>query len=86
MDIDQLSKKIKNKILDNNYINNVKIIDNTYLHLKHSSHEKNKFHLKLEISSDKLKSMNKIESNKVIYKILKEELKHHIHSLQILFI
>tara|TARA_B100000282_G_scaffold176009_1_gene127634 strand:+ start:374 stop:634 length:261 start_codon:yes stop_codon:yes gene_type:complete len=86
MDIDQLSKKIKNKILDNNYINNVNIIDNTYLHLKHSSHEKNKFHLKLEISSDKLKSMNKIESNKVIYKILKDELKQHIHSLQILFI
>ena len=34
--------------------------------------------------SQKLKQMNKIESNKKIYKILENELKDHIHSLQIL--
>ena len=30
------------------------------------------------------KKFNKIESNKKIYKILDEELRNHVHSLQIL--
>ena len=86
MDINQLSKKIENKLLNDSSIKNVKIIDNTYKHLKHNSHQKDKFHIKLEINSDILKKMNRIQSNKVIYKILREELKTDIHSLQISFI
>ena len=86
MDINQLSKKIENKLLKDTSIKNVKIIDNTYKHLKHNSHQKGKFHIKLEINSDKLRNANRIESNKEIYKILSEELKTDIHSLQISFI
>ena len=85
MDINQLSKKIENKLLKDSSIKDVKIIDNTYKHLKHNSHQKGKFHIKLEINSDTLKKTNRIESNKVIYKILREELKTDIHSLQISF-
>ena len=61
-------------------------IDNTYKHLKHNSHQKGKYHIKLEINSEILKKTNRIQSNKVIYKILSEELKTDIHSLQISFI
>ncbi len=86
MDINQLSKKIENKLLEDASIKDVKIIDNTYKHLKHNSHQKGKFHIKLEISSNILKKTNRIESNKLIYKILSEELKTDIHSLQISFI
>ena len=86
MDINQLSKKIENKLLKDTSIKDVKIIDKTYKHLKHNSHQKGKFHIKLEINSDILKKMNRIQSNKVIYKILSEELKTDIHSLQISFI
>ena len=86
MDINQLSKKIENKLLNDSSIKNVKIIDNTYRHLKHNSHQKGKYHIKLEINSDILKNMDRIQSNKVIYKILSEELKTDIHSLQISFI
>ena len=86
MDINQLSKKIENKLLKDTSIKDVKIIDNTYKHLKHNSHQKGKFHIKLEINSDKLRNANRIESNKEIYKILSEELKTDIHSLQISFI
>ena len=86
MDINQLSKKIENKLLKEGSIKDVKIIDNTFKHLKHSSHQKGKFHIKLEINSDLLKNKNRVESNKVIYKILSEELKTEIHSLQISFI
>ncbi len=86
MDINQLSKKIENKLLKDAFIKDVKIIDNTYKHLKHNSHQKGRFHIKLEINSDILKKMNRIQSNKVIYKILSEELKTDIHSLQVSFI
>ncbi len=86
MDINQLSKKIENKLLKDNFIKDVNIIDNTHKHLKHNSHQKGKFHIKLEINSDILKKANRIQSNKVIYKILSEELKTDIHSLQISFI
>ena len=86
MDINQLSKKIENKLLNNSSIKDVKIIDNTYKHLKHNSHQKGKFHIKLEIISDTLKKTNRVKSNKIIYKILSEELKTDIHSLQISFI
>ena len=86
MDINQLSKKIENKLLNDSSIKNVKIIDNTYKHLKHNSHQKGKYHIKLEINSEILKKTNRIQSNKVIYNILREELKTDIHSLQISFI
>ena len=86
MDINQLSKKIENKLLNDSSIKNINIIDNTYKHLKHNSHQKGKYHIKLEINSEILKKTNRIQSNKVIYKILSEELKTDIHSLQISFI
>ena len=86
MDINQLSKKIENKLLNDTSIKNVMVIDNTYKHLKHDSHQKGKYHIKLEINSEILKKTNRIQSNKVIYKILIEELKTYIHSLQISFI
>ena len=86
MDINQLSKKIENKLLKDTTIKDVKIIDNTYKHLKHNSHQKGKFHIKLEINSDILKKTNRVKSNQIIYKILSEELKTDIHSLQISFI
>ena len=85
MDINKLSKKIVTKLLQESSIKNVNIIDNTYKHLNHNSHQEGKFHIKLEINSDVLKKINRVESNKVIYKILNEELKTDIHSLQISF-
>tara|TARA_Y100001970_G_scaffold287988_1_gene414029 strand:+ start:2839 stop:3099 length:261 start_codon:yes stop_codon:yes gene_type:complete len=84
MDIENLSKNIKTKLLKNSFINNVEIEDKTYLHLKHTSHEKNKFHIKLIIYSEELKQINKLNSTKKIYKILDEEIKNYIHSIQIL--
>ena len=86
MDINQLSKKIKNKLMRGTSIKDVKIIDNTYKHLKHNSHQEGKFHIKLEINSDILKKTNRFQSNIVIYIILSEDLKTDIHSLQISFI
>ena len=84
MNIDELIVNVKKKLKKNINIENILIEDKTFLHKNHSGHETNKFHLKIIIESDELKELNKIESNKKIYKILDEELKKHIHSLQIL--
>ena len=85
MDIENLIKNIKIKLLKDSLIQKVKIEDKTYLHLKHSSHEKNKFHIKLTIFSNDLKKISKLDATKKINKILQEEIKNHIHSIQISF-
>ena len=85
MDIKNLIANIKTKLLKNSFIQNVKIEDKTYLHIKHSSHQKNKFHIKLIVYSNDLKKTNKIEATKRIYGILDYEIKNYIHSIQILF-
>ena len=84
MNIDELITNVKKKIKKNIDIKNILIEDKTFLHKNHPGNESNKFHLKITIKSEELKKFNKIESNKKIYKILDEELKNHIHSLQIL--
>ena len=84
MNINQLIEIVKTKLNNNIICDNIEIEDKTFLHKNHSGHESNKFHLKISIMSDELKKLNKIESNKKIYKILDEELKRYIHSLQIL--
>ena len=85
MDIDNLIQNIKTKLFENSFIQNIKIEDKTYLHVKHSSHEKNKFHIKITINSKELKKISKLEATKKVYKILNDEIKNHIHSIQILF-
>ena len=84
MNIDELITNVKKKIKKNINIENILIEDKTFLHKNHPGHENNKFHLKITIESEELKKLNKIESNKKIYKVLDKELKKCIHSLQIL--
>ena len=86
MDINQISEIVKKKILEHKIIKNVEIEDKTFLHKNHKSNELGKFHIKLKIESNELKKKSKIESNKFIYKILQDEMKLYIHSLQILII
>ena len=85
MEINNLIYNIKKKLLENIFIENIIIEDKTYLHVKHSSHDKNKFHIKLTISSRELKKISKLDATKKVNKILEEEIKNYIHSIQILF-
>ncbi len=84
MDINELISIVKKKLLDQINIESIKIEDKSFLHKNHAGNQKGKFHLKLTISSIELKNMTKINSSKKIYKILNEELKDFIHSIQIL--
>ena len=83
MDINELIAIIKKKLSDQINIQNIEIEDKSFLHKSHKGNQKGKYHLKLNIVSDELKNMNRIESNKKIYKVLDKELKETIHSIQI---
>ncbi len=84
MDINQLILLVKSKIEQKILTQSILIKDNTYLHKKHLSHQKGKFHLKMIIKSDELKKHNKLQATRIIYNILDEEIKEYIHSLEIL--
>ncbi|MDC0078893.1 BolA family transcriptional regulator [Candidatus Pelagibacter sp.] len=84
MDINELIAIVKKKLSDQIDIENIKVEDKSFLHKNHSGNQEGKFHLKIILSSNELKSMSRIESNKKIYKILDKELKETIHSIQIL--
>ena len=86
MNINELIANVKKKLDQNIGAENIFIEDKTFLHKNHASHDHTKFHLKIKIFSKELKALNKIESNKKIYKILDHEIKTYIHSLQILII
>ena len=84
MDINELIAIVKKKLSDQIDIDTIKIEDKTFLHKNHVGNQEGKFHLKIIISSKELETMNRIESNKMIYKILDKELREYIHSIQIL--
>ena len=84
MDINELITIVKNKLLNQINIESINIEDKSFLHKNHKGNQEGKYHLKLIIVSQELKKMNKIESNKKIFKILDKELKEFIHSIQIL--
>ena len=84
MDINNLISIIKKKISAEIVCEKIKVEDKSFLHKNHSGNDNSKFHIKLSIESKELEKINKIESNKKIYKILNEEMSQSIHSLQIL--
>ena len=84
MNINDLIAIVKKKLINQIVIEKIDIKDKSFLHKNHSGQQEGKFHLKLIINSKELKRLNRIESNKKIYKVLNEEMKYHVHSLQIL--
>ncbi len=80
MNINQLIEIVKNKLQNNIVCDNIEVEDKTFLHKNHTSHDKNKFHIKIVITSDYLKKKNKIQSTKEIYNILKDELKYTLNT------
>ena len=84
MDINELIAIVKKKLEEKINIKSIRIEDKSFLHKNHAGNQEGKFHLKVYLKSNELKKMSRIESNKKIYKILDEELKMFIHSIQIL--
>ena len=84
MEVNQLILLVKKKIEKNILTQDIIIIDKTYLHKRHLSHQQGKFHLELTIKSTELSKYDKIQATKKVYKILEEELDKYIHSIKIL--
>ena len=84
MDINELIAIVKKKLTDQIDIESIKIEDKSFLHKNHAGNQQGKYHLKITLSSKELNILNRIESNKKVYKILDKELQEDIHSIQIL--
>ena len=83
MNINELITIVKKKLNQNIDIENIEVEDKSFLHKNHKGNQVGKFHLKLILYSTELNKMNKLESNKKIYKILSDEIRDYIHSIQI---
>ena len=86
MDINELIAIIKKKLKKEINIDSIYIEDKSFLHKNHPGNQKGKFHLKISLKSSELKSLSRIEREKKVYKVLNEEIKESIHSIQILII
>mgnify|MGYP003973088713 FL=1 len=76
---DQIIKKLKDKI----EIEEIEIVDNSSKHKGHKFFSPEKFHLQLKIKSIFLTSISRVSAQKLIMKILREDLKDKIHALEI---
>ena len=76
---DQIKEKINKEINPED----IALIDNSNLHSKHKSFDPKKYHIKIIITSDKLRKMDKIAAHKKIFSILKDEMVEVIHALEI---
>ena len=83
MEINKLIEIVKDKITREIVLQEINVEDKSFLHKKHKNNSPNKFHIKITIISEELKSEKKIDSTKIIYKILENELKNYIHSIQL---
>ena len=77
--INQIEEKIKNKI----EIEKIKIIDNSEAHKSHKSFQKGKLHLVLEIKSNYLNNLKRLEAEKIIMSVIKDEFKQNLHAVEI---
>ncbi len=76
---EEICNKLKNEI----ELENIEIVDNSHKHKGHKFYSPEKFHLKLKIKSSYLNSLSRINAQKMIMKILKEDLETKIHALEI---
>ena len=60
----------------------IEVIDETYKHLKHKGYTQGKYHFILNITSQKLSTITKIQAHKQIFKAV-EDLMPYIHALSI---
>ena len=76
-------EEIREKLNKEIEIENIEIVDNSHKHKGHKSFLPDKFHLHLKIKSLYLNSLSRVNAQKIIMNILKNDLKTKIHALEI---
>ena len=84
MDINDLIAIVKKKLQSEIEIEKINVVDKSFLHKGHSGNKEDKFHIKISLESKELKELSKVNRNRKIHKILDNEIKNYIHSLQII--
>ena len=74
-----IQAKLNNEI----EIESIKIVDNSHKHKGHKFFSPEKYHLHLIIKSPFLNSISRVSAQKMVMKVLKEDLKTKIHALEI---
>ena len=76
-------EEICTKLNDEIEIEHIDIVDNSHKHRGHKSFSPEKFHLHLKIKSLYLNSISRVNAQKMIMKVLKDDLNKKIHALEI---
>ena len=76
---EEICKKLNNEI----EIEHIEIVDNSHKHKGHKFYSPEKFHLHLKIKSIYLNSLSRVRAQKIIMKVLSDDLKTKIHALEI---
>ena len=74
-----IQEKLCNKI----EIESIEVVDNSHKHRGHKSFSPERYHLHLKIKSLFLNSISRVSAQKMIMRILKDDLKTKIHALEI---
>ena len=75
--------EIKSKLNEELEIEDIEIVDNSHKHKDHKFYTPEKFHLHLKIKSLYLNSISRVSAQKMIMKVLSNDLKSKIHALEI---
>jgi len=76
-------KEIEKKLRKNIDLEKLEIIDNSHKHIGHKFFSKEKFHLHVKIKSSFLRSQTRLNAEKLVMNVLKDEFKNKIHALEI---
>jgi BolA protein len=74
---------IRTKLNNQIEIQDIEIVDNSHKHKGHKFFTPEKFHLHLKIKSLYLNSISRVSAQKMIMKVLKDDLNTKIHALEI---
>ena len=76
-------KEINARLKKQIEIQELEIVDNSHKHKGHKFFSPKKYHLHLKIKSLYLNSISRVSAQKLVMKILSEDLKNRIHALEI---
>tara|TARA_X000000368_G_scaffold409707_1_gene392104 strand:+ start:962 stop:1219 length:258 start_codon:yes stop_codon:yes gene_type:complete len=76
-------EEICKKLNDQIEIEDIEIVDNSLKHKGHKHYSPEMFHLHLKIKSLYLNSLSRVSAQKIVMKVLSDDLKTKIHALEI---
>ena len=76
-------ENIKAKLNKEIELESIEIVDNSHKHQGHKFYSPEKYHLHLKIKSLYLSSLSRVNAQKMVMKVLSNDIKKKIHALEI---